>query len=136
MRILRSVALTLAMVLLALGSWQALRAQDAPRITGTYTNMSYIEEAGDVVGEELKIVVVQGGCYQGALQFAEGEPEGLLVVNIEVKGNAISFAVPAGDTHAGRFSGTVSGGALHGEFRFERGGVEKVTLKKGKSYWD
>ena len=136
MSIARSWLLVCALVLLCFGSKQTLRAQGGHRITGTYTNMYYNKEGGDVLGEELKIVMTQGGRYQGALQFAEGEPEDLIVVDIELKGDTISFSLPDTDNHAGRFSGTIANGILRGQFKFKRGGIENVTLKKGKSYWD
>jgi len=127
--------LVFGVVLLCFGLRQTLYAQGGRRITGTYTNMYYNKEGGDVLGEELKIVVAQGR-YQGVLQFAEGEPEDLVVVDIELKGDTISFWVPDADNHAGRFSGTIADGVIRGEFKFKRGGTENVTLKKGKSYWD
>jgi hypothetical protein len=70
------------------------------------------------------------------LQLAEGDPEDLAVVDVELKGNAISFSVPDTDAHAGRFAGTIDSGAIRGQFKFKRGGIENVILKKGKSYWD
>jgi hypothetical protein len=136
MRIRKALYLMLLGGSLFLGGQEVLGAQNASRITGTYTNMYYNKEGGDVLGEELKVVVTQGGQYQGALQFAEGEPEHLLLVNIEVTGDTIRFVVPEGDTRAGSFSGTISGSAIHGEFRYANGAVEKVVLKRGKSYWD
>jgi hypothetical protein len=60
MSIAKSWLLVCALVLLCFGSKQTLRAQGGHRITGTYTNMYYNKEGGDVLGEELKIVVVQG----------------------------------------------------------------------------
>ena len=98
--------------------------------------MYHNDAGGDVLGEELKIVATQGSRYQGALQFAEGEPQSLLVVNSEVTGDTIRFAVPEGDTHAGRFSGTISSKAIQREFRYANGAVEKVVLNRGKSYGD
>jgi len=98
--------------------------------------MYYNKEGGDVLGEELKIVVAQGGRYQGVLQFAEGEPEDLIVVDIELKGSTISFSLPDTDSHAGRFTGAIDSGVIRGQFKFKRGGIENATLKKGKSYWD
>ncbi|MGA8222780.1 MAG: hypothetical protein WB780_14100 [Candidatus Acidiferrales bacterium] len=115
---------------------QTQQVRPAPRFTGAYTNMYYNEEGGDVLGEELKIVLTQGGHYEGALQFAEGEPEGLILVSIELKGNAIGFSVPDATPHAGRFSGTIDRDEIHGQFIFKGGGTETVDLKKGKSYWD
>jgi hypothetical protein len=124
------------MGLLAVGPGQERHAQQSSRVTGTYTNMYYNREGGDVLGEELKIVLTQGEQYEGALQFAEGEPEHLIVVGIEFTGNRISFSIPDADAHAGRFSGILDNGAIRGQFKFNRGGVEDVVLKKGKSYWD
>jgi hypothetical protein len=111
------------------------QAQKEPRITGTYTDMHYNEEGGDVLGEEIRIVYSAGG-YQGALQFAEGVPEALIVVGVKVDGNKISFTIPGDSSYAGQFSGAIENGVLKGEFRFKAGGSEKVSLKKGKSYWD
>jgi hypothetical protein len=98
--------------------------------------MYYNEEAGGVVGEELKIVVAQGGRFQGVLQFAQGEPEDLFIVEVKIVGSKISFVVPTGHLETGEFSGTIEGGTIRGRFRFKGGSVENVTLKKGKSYWD
>ncbi len=132
----KAFLLFLGVILLCLGWRQTLYAQGSHRTTGTYTNMYYNTQGGDVLGEELKIVATQGGRYQGALQFAEGEPEDLMVVDIELKSDTISFSVPDVDRHAGRFSGTIDNGVIRGQFRFKRGGIENVILKKGKSYWD
>ncbi|HEX2712950.1 MAG TPA: hypothetical protein VHM88_12190 [Candidatus Acidoferrales bacterium] len=136
MSIAKVLLLFLGLILLGFSWRQTLYAQGSHRITGTYTNMYYNTQGGDVLGEELKIVLTQGGRYQGALQFAEGEPEDLMVVDIELKGDAISFSVPEVDRHAGRFGGTIDNGVIRGQFKFKRVGIENVTLKKGKSYWD
>ncbi len=136
MSIAKSWLLVCALGLLCFGSRQTLRPQGGHRFTGTYTNMYYNKEGGDVLGEELKIVVAQGGRYQGVLQFAEGEPEDLIVVDIELKGDTISFSLPDTDSHAGRFTGTIDSGVIRGQFKFKHGGIENATLKKGKSYWD
>jgi hypothetical protein len=111
------------------------QAVKPPRITGTYSNMSYIQEAGDVIGYEIKIVFT-GGRFQGALQIAEGVPGDLILVDIEAKGSSITFAIPDGVPYAGRFSGSVENGMLKGEFTFKSGGKETVALRRGKSYWD
>jgi hypothetical protein len=105
------------------------------KITGTFSNMHFIKEAGDVLGYEIKIVYA-GGSYQGALQFAEGAPSELVIVKIHKDGNKISFSIPDDNPYAGEFQGSVSSEALQGEFRFKSGGIEKVTLHRGKSYWD
>jgi len=114
---------------------RSILAQKPPRITGTYTDMHYVQEAGDVLGCELKIVFT-GNAYQGALQIAEGVPGDLVLVNIESKGTEVNFVIPESAAYAGRFHGSIENGVLVGEFRFKDGGSEKVKLRKGKSYWD
>jgi hypothetical protein len=122
--------------LVFLGTGHAPHAQNDVRVTGTYTDMYYNEEAGDVLGEELKIVDTRGGHYQGALQFADGEPGPLILVNINVSGKHVSFAMPDIDSNGGSFSGTLEKGLIRGDFQFKQGAVKNVVLKKGKSYWD
>jgi hypothetical protein len=126
----------LAMLFLSfLGAGTFGQAVKPPKITGTYSNMSYIREAGDVIGYEIKIVFT-GGRFQGALQIAEGVPGDLILVDIEAKGSSITFAIPDGNPYAGRFSGAVENGWLKGKFSFKLGGKETVALRRGKSYWD
>ena len=113
-----------------------LGGQTAPRITGTYTNMSYIKEAGDVVGYEIKIVFTED-AFQGALQIAEGVPGKLILVEVQSSSTKISFSIPdSSGPYAGQFIGTIEKSALKGEFRFKHGGSDKVELRRGKSYWD
>ncbi len=113
------------------------RAEQGNRITGTYTNMYYNQEGGDVLGEELKIVLTtQKKGYQGVLQFAEGEPSELIVVDIRISGNKLEFSIPENTPYAGQFTGTIAKGIIKGKFSFKGGGEETAVLKKGKSYWD
>jgi hypothetical protein len=97
--------------------------------------MYYNAEGGDVIGDEIKIVYTRKG-YQGVVQFAEGAPDELMIVGIEVVGAKVSFSVPDSSPYAGQFTGVIENGILKGEFRFKTGGADKVELKKGKSYWD
>jgi len=117
------------------GSGTFGQAVKPPKITGTYSNMAYIQEAGDVIGYEIKIVFT-GGRFQGALQIAEGIPGDLILVDIEAKGSSITFVIPDSNPYAGRFSGAVENGWLRGKFSFKSGGEETVALRRGKSYWD
>ena len=105
------------------------------RITGTYSDMRYVPDAGDVIGTEIKIVFTGKG-FQGALQIAEGSPGTLMLVEVEQKGNSISFSIPEDSPYAGAFHGSISGSVLRGDFQFKTGGSQAVVLRKGKSYWD
>jgi hypothetical protein len=126
---------TIFVAAIAFGLPRLTHGQKAPRITGTYTDMYYNREGGDVLGEEIRIVYTSRG-YQGALQFAEGVPEALVVVDVKVDGSRISFTIPEDSPSGGQFSGAIENGVLKGEFRFKAGGSEKVSLRRGKSYWD
>lgn len=106
-----------------------------PRITGTYSDMRYNEESGDVLGAEIRIVATSGG-YQASVQFAEGVPEDLIVADVTVTGNKISFSIPRSYRGGAEFSGVIENHMLIGEFRFKTGGPNKVSLPRRKSYWD
>lgn len=128
-------ALLLVLAPLLVLTLLSIRAGEASRITGTYTSMHFNKEGGDLLGQELKIVLTRKG-YQGALQFAEGGPGQLIIVDIQTEGNKISFTISDSYPEAGQFSGTIQGGIIRGVFRFKGGGEERVELKRGKSYWD
>ncbi len=132
MRAILAVCLLPSLILAEIG-----RAQKAGRITGTYTNMEYNQEGGDVLGQELKIVVAtQRKGYQGVLQFAEGEPSELILVDLRISGNKLEFSIPENTPYAGQFTGTIAQGIIKGKFSFKGGGEETAVLRKGKSYWD
>jgi hypothetical protein len=135
---LHKARLTLSLALLFCFTITAVKptlGQKQVKITGTFSDLHFVKEAGDLLGTEIKIVYA-GGSYQGALQFAEGAPSELVIVKIHKDGNKISFSIPDDNPYAGEFQGSVSSEALQGEFRFKSGGTEKVTLHRGKSYWD
>ena len=98
-----------ALFVLLCSTYATIRGQGKTRITGTYTSMQYIPEAGDVIGEELHIVWTSTG-YQGAYQDSEGAPGPLVIVNIHVTGSKISFDIPPGTGFVppARFEGTIN----------------------------
>ena len=130
--------LTASLLLLSVPSGKCLlRGQSQCRISGTFTNMHYIADAGDVIGYELRVVPAGEAKYQAALQIAEGAPSKLMLVDIQAKECNISFAISdVYGVYAGTFKGAVANNTLKGEFTFKSGGVDKVELKRGKSYWD
>jgi hypothetical protein len=108
------------------------RKRAIPQITGIYSNMRYVERAGDVVGMEIFIV---GGvdCYYATVQIAEGAPEPPVVVKVEVKGSSIEFRLPNNSgVNLGRFTGRISARGITGTFQ----NAEKAeVLSRRKSYW-
>ena len=116
-------------------TWSPNIQASEPRIAGTYSNLHYIEESGDLLGEEIKIVPGWPE-YQGAFQAAQGGPEKLVIVDIKVDGAKIRFTIPDSSSYAGEFTGEVENAVLKGQFRFKSGVLEKVELPRGKGYWD
>jgi hypothetical protein len=111
-------------------------SRPAPRVSieGIYSDLHYIEEAGDLLGTELKIVKV-GDRYKGSLVIAEGEPSKEIPVDIKVSGAQIRFSIPEEGGYPGEFQGEIGKHFLTGEFRFTNGGSSKVKLRRGDSYW-
>jgi hypothetical protein len=107
------------------------------KVTGTYSNLEYNEEGGDVLGIEIKIVPA-GGRLQGAVLVSEGEPATMVLVDVRVNGRSISFKVPAATNadHAWSFQGTISTKALKGTITYSSGMKEELTLPRRCGYWD
>jgi len=117
------------------GLYASTNPQVQPRISGAYSDMRVIEDAGDVVGTEIKMVYAEDH-FQGELQFAEGTPGRPVLVNVIQEGSAVTSAVPHDSELPGSFTGEVSDGLLRGTFHFKDGGTEAIVLRRGKSYWD
>ena len=103
-------------------------AQPRVRVTGIYSDMRYIQQAGDVLGTEVFIVADDGG-YSAVVQIAQGIPAVPVVVPATVKGITVSFSLP--DV---KFDGHVTRTALVGTLRSALGSAP-VSLRRGKSYW-
>jgi hypothetical protein len=106
-------------------------ADSAPRPTGTYTDMRYHRESGDVLGTEVSVVNSRQGYY-AVYQSSEGEPGVPVVVPAKVEGTSLQFDVPAATDSRGRFTGTFDATGLTGTFA---GSQERVDLKRSASYW-
>ena len=109
-------------------------ADQVPRVTGFFSDMHYIEDAGDVLGTEIHLVAARGG-YRAVIQCAEGGPGVPVVVPVKVSGQQIEFEIPDQDDNfccPGKFRGTVSKDTLTGKFD---SCDDKLILKRGRSYW-
>jgi hypothetical protein len=115
---------------------RAASGKSAVPISGTFTNLDFHEEAGDLLGLEIKIVPVAGG-YQAVVLESVGEPQPLIVVDLSVEGTKIAFDVRGdeGDV-AWTFSGTVSARSLSGTIRRGSNATEEVVLSRRCGYWD
>lgn len=111
-------------------------ARPSAQLAGTYSNLTYNEESGDLLGLEVKIVPVVGERYQAAVLTSNGEPQPMHVVEVHVSGGTVSFAVREDDATSWSFRGTVSAQSLKGTITHSLGGREAVTLRRRCGYWD
>lgn len=100
--------------------------------------MRYSTRSGDRGGVEIKIFPARGHGFQGALQIAEGSPSELMVVDVIVEQNRISFRIPNSYPiyGGGTFEGVIEPAAIRGKFTFGGGVNEEISLKRGRGYWD
>jgi hypothetical protein len=120
-------------------SIMASSAQRPPKVTGFFTDMRYVAEAGDVLGTEVWIVYARGKFW-ATVQNAEGEPDPPQVVPVEVSGAQVKFATriplisrtenPVRDLVV-EYSGTVSKAGLTLSIQ----GSQRTLLKRQNSYW-
>ena len=131
-RAFAAIAAVTAFVVLLSACVAIGNAQNADRPTGTFTDMRYHRDSGDVVGTEVHVVYSRSGYYV-VYQSSEGEPGIPVVVPAKVAGAELEFDVPASVDSRGRFTGTFDAERLTGTFA---GSQERVDLKRGSSYWD
>ena len=132
-------------LVLCLGVWvvfvglvPAIDAQQKVKYTGTFTSLEFNQEGGDLLGEEIHIVLTQKG-YQGALQISEGEPSQIILVQVVFdQSNSVRFEIPSSSPSygGGVFDGKIDSLGIKGVLRL-KGGVENlIKWKRGRSYWD
>jgi hypothetical protein len=110
------------------------------KVTGIYSNLEYLKEAGDVGGVEVFIVYAAGpgdakSGYYAMMQCAEGVPGKPVLVPATVAGNRIELAAHS-DSESycprAKFKGSVSTKGLKGGFEGEGGAI---WLPRKRSYW-
>ena len=109
-----------------------LPAAEARSLAGIYSNLTYNEEGGDLLGLEL-LLVPEGDLnhYAVAVQLAEGQSPQLAIAHVEVKKNAFTLSFK------------LEGVEAPITFKCELGasgltcvnGLSTEKLKRGKSYW-
>jgi hypothetical protein len=107
---------------------------DDEMINGIYSNMSYNQEAGDLIGVEIFIFPSKTGHF-AFVQIAEGGFPYAALIPVKLDGDKIEFLLPNDGVYAGgKFIGIVKNGYIDGKFEGTMHS-EKLKLKKGKSYW-
>lgn len=103
---------------------------------GTFSDLAFNKEGGDLLGVEVKIVETRTG-KQAAVQFSEGEPGPLQLAEVTCEGNRVVLQIAAEKGSAPiTFKGTVRNNSLVGEFVFDTGAKQAVKLPRRKGYWD
>lgn len=112
-------------------------AEEPYPLTGTYSDLTCIEEEGDVVGTEITILPafqdVSYGYY-ALVQFAEGVAGMPHLVPATVKGNRITFKVNYFGHPGAEFTAIIDKAGLTGGFAKPLGIT--VELPRKRSFWD
>lgn len=125
--------LVAAICVLVLGSSWAAPPQ--VKVTGTFSNLHYVPEAGDLVGAEISIVVGGPLRYFAILQCAEGGPSKPVVVPATSRGPSVELgAHNDSESHcpAATYRGTISASGLRGAFE---GTQYPGFLKRTRGHW-
>ena len=129
---MRKAFLVILVVSTVLPAGCASTRVSSPRISGIYSNLTYTEEAGDLVGMELAIVP-SGTGYTAFVQISEGGEPYTVLVPFAVRGSNVEFTLPASPPYSSaHFTGTWGESGL--VIRGDNG--EPETLKRGHSYWE
>lgn len=131
-RIIRASLSFVMCLALCLPALAYQRKAQKVQITGTYSSLRYIEEAGDLVGMEVFISYSRDG-YHATVQIAEGVMFAPVFVDVQVKGSNIEFTLPGNSTErAKRYKGRITVKGLTGKFEED---VAREFLPRKKSYW-
>lgn len=106
----------------------AVAGRSSIRVAGIFSDMTYNQEGGDVLGTEVWLTPSASGWY-AVVQFGEGEPSVPVVVPAQVRGTHVTFELPE-SLGSRRFEGDVTPQGLVGKL-----GKEQIRLRRGKSYW-
>lgn len=124
-----------AIILLSIAS---AGAYPIPAIVGTYSNLTYSEGEGDVIG--IEITILPAGTpgnysYYALVQTADGEAAAPQLAPIKFDGMNISFSFNypgAGDV---KFAGSVAGTTLIGYLTGGQFSSTKYTLPRKVGFW-
>ncbi len=120
----------LILLLVSSLAWGAIKT----KVTGLFSDMRYISEAGDVLGTEIFIVYSNSGYY-AVMQCAEGAPSKPVVVSASIKDNEVKLE-PHNDLSShcpmATFTGQITSSGLRGKFE---GTDYPGLLKRQRSYW-
>jgi hypothetical protein len=109
-----------------------ITAQDQPKVTGFFSDMHYVPQAG-VLGTEVWIVYAGNG-YWATVQVASGEPNTPVVVPVDVSGSKIKFTVRISRRPNPDEVLTYTGAVTRFGLELSIAGTTE-TLSRSNSYW-
>ena len=109
---------------------------DRIRLTGTYSNITYSDDGGDLLGEEIRLFYIGEGVLTALVQITDSNAGEAALEPIIVKGNEVDLRFSKPLSGYVRIHGRVSQSGFEGELFLPSGKSEKIKLKRGKSYWD
>jgi hypothetical protein len=127
--IMRAALFTLLFYLLAA---DLPAAAPALEFSGTFTNLTYHDESGDLSGWEVMLIPQADGSYFALVQVAKGETPLILTGRASAISGSIRITVEGKPPLAGTYTGTFSGSLLL--LKTPSGSIER--LRRGRSYWD
>jgi hypothetical protein len=119
----------------ALCAFTSTALAEGIQITGTYSNLEFSRESGDLNGLEIRVVLTAQE-YKATVQFAEGGAADIYIVPFRVSSGIVSFDVPLKNDKPARFKGMLTDQGLTGTIEYPSGASEKVFLPRKRSYWD
>lgn len=131
--VLRVVVVAAASVLFA--SVSVAFADETRGIYGTYSSLKYNEEGGDLLGYEFRFAPSKHGL-KAIVQVSEGGVGEIFLVDVRKSGEKIEFDVPIAPDFKASFVGIIQNGRLEGDIIYPTGSIEKISISRGRSYWD
>lgn len=121
---------------LLLASHHVNSADERVPVSGTYSNLGYNEESGDVNGIEVKITPLAGNRMQAAVLISTGEPARFFLATVQADGRQVRIEGRQADGHRWSFEGTVTMRELVGMVKEDRAPDHRVRLPRQCGYWD
>ena len=105
-------------------------ADPAPKLSGTFTNLQYHDDSGDLTGWEVSLIPQADGSYFALVQVAEGSAPQIFTGRATLSANSVRIVIEG----QGPFSGTYVGTLKSSELQLTTPSGEVARLSRG-SYW-
>lgn len=128
-------SLTFALVAFAILSCTSNDYSADIRKVGTYSDMCYNTESGDVNGMEVRIVITKAGPY-AIFQASEGALSVPVVIKVNTSDDRIEFDIPETVPFGGKFKGVIKSDEMVAAIEGYTGYAANLRLKRQPSYWE